>query len=301
MASIAVDFAWTKPSVAQLLSWGVTAAGMYVSNDTSKNANASLVKSYAAAGIKTFLFFENTAARALGGYSAGTADAKFAYGLAATYGKPAWAPIIPTADFDVPDYAPNSSDPKLKLGPVGEYFRAWHDYNKSIGVIADAAYGDYYVIKRLTAAGLCDLGVQTLAWSGGLVDLADIVLYQNGQMLDSGQVDVEVIENTALLTHLAWIPGEPNPVAPPPPATINWSMWPSTLTLSFGDTGNAVKVLQTACANSGIYGVRGIAVDGDFGPQTLTAVKNFQSAEGLTIDGIAGPATRSALYALHDV
>jgi peptidoglycan hydrolase-like protein with peptidoglycan-binding domain len=62
-----------------------------------------------------------------------------------------------------------------------------------------------------------------------------------------------------------------------------------------GDTGGAVTVLQKALSGSGIRGVRGITVDGVFGSQTLTAVRNFQAAKGLTVDGIAGRETRAAL------
>lgn len=40
-----------------------------------------------------------------------------------------------------------------------------------------------------------------------------------------------------------------------------------------------------------------IAVDGDFGPDTLAAVEAFQSAQGLSVDGIVGPNTKAALYA----
>jgi peptidoglycan hydrolase-like protein with peptidoglycan-binding domain len=37
------------------------------------------------------------------------------------------------------------------------------------------------------------------------------------------------------------------------------------------------------------------AIDGDFGPVTGVAVRNYQSAAGLTVDELAGPATISAL------
>jgi len=71
--------------------------------------------------------------------------------------------------------------------------------------------------------------------------------------------------------------------------------WPANVVLVYGNQGEAVRALQQALHNTGIYGVRGIAIDGMFGGQTLTAVRNFQSAKGLAVDGTAGPATRTAL------
>lgn len=72
-------------------------------------------------------------------------------------------------------------------------------------------------------------------------------------------------------------------------------VWPATEILKEGSTGGAVRVLQAALGGSGIYGVRGITVDGVFGPQTLTSLRNFQGYRHLTVDGIAGPQTRAAL------
>ncbi len=44
----------------------------------------------------------------------------------------------------------------------------------------------------------------------------------------------------------------------------------------------------------------GIAVDGDFGPGTEKAVKDYQQANGLAVDGIAGPDTFAAM-GLHEL
>lgn len=44
----------------------------------------------------------------------------------------------------------------------------------------------------------------------------------------------------------------------------------------------------------------GIGADGDFGPGTEKAVKDFQSANGLAVDGIAGPDTFTAM-GLHEL
>jgi hypothetical protein len=64
-------------------------------------------------------------------------------------------------------------------------------------------------------------------------------------------------------------------------------------TLVEGDTGSAVVTLQTRL---NVWGAK-LTVDGDFGPDTLAAVKAFQTAQKLTVDGIVGPQTWAALNA----
>jgi peptidoglycan hydrolase-like protein with peptidoglycan-binding domain len=71
----------------------------------------------------------------------------------------------------------------------------------------------------------------------------------------------------------------------------NWST--SEPELSLGDSGNEVRALQCELYNSLAY--NGPDVDGQFGNQTLTAVKKFQTCEGLQVDGIVGPKTWAAL------
>lgn len=44
----------------------------------------------------------------------------------------------------------------------------------------------------------------------------------------------------------------------------------------------------------------GIAADGDFGPGTEKALRDYQAANGLAVDGIAGPDTFSAM-GLHEL
>lgn len=56
-----------------------------------------------------------------------------------------------------------------------------------------------------------------------------------------------------------------------------------------GSKGDCVKEIQRL--------VGGIAVDGDFGPNTESAVKAFQTRRGLVSDGIVGPNTWKALRA----
>jgi peptidoglycan hydrolase-like protein with peptidoglycan-binding domain len=59
-----------------------------------------------------------------------------------------------------------------------------------------------------------------------------------------------------------------------------------------GMTGGCVSTLQALLNGKG----QSIAVDGDFGPQTRSAVINFQSAAGIQVDGEVGPQTKAALY-----
>ena len=64
--------------------------------------------------------------------------------------------------------------------------------------------------------------------------------------------------------------------------------------LARGDTGPAVAAAQAALhVTHQALGAGGI--DGDFGPATEAAVKNYQTANGLEADGEIGPATWSKL------
>lgn len=64
--------------------------------------------------------------------------------------------------------------------------------------------------------------------------------------------------------------------------------------LSKGDKGDTVKALQSLLIGYG-YSCGKSGVDGDFGSNTLTAVKQFQKDKGLTVDGVVGAETWGAL------
>lgn len=68
---------------------------------------------------------------------------------------------------------------------------------------------------------------------------------------------------------------------------------PNAQTLKKGDTGEIVVSLQSLLVEKG-YMDRDY-VDGDFGPGTDTAVKQFQTDNSLTADGIVSPATWQVL------
>lgn len=79
--------------------------------------------------------------------------------------------------------------------------------------------------------------------------------------------------------------------AAPAPVSLTSASCPATI--AQGENDGCVTELQNLLDTHGAS----IAVDGDFGPTTLTAVKGFQSAAGLTVSGQVGADTKSALYA----
>jgi peptidoglycan hydrolase-like protein with peptidoglycan-binding domain len=67
---------------------------------------------------------------------------------------------------------------------------------------------------------------------------------------------------------------------------------PGQPTIPSGASGEGVKRLERALR---LTPNSGLAVDGVFGAQLETAVKQFQQGAGLTVDGIVGSATWAAL------
>jgi peptidoglycan hydrolase-like protein with peptidoglycan-binding domain len=61
-----------------------------------------------------------------------------------------------------------------------------------------------------------------------------------------------------------------------------------------GSTGNAVKTLQ---ADLNTVMNSGLAVDGQFGSLTDTALRSFQSKYGLQVDGVYGPQSAAMMKA----
>jgi len=57
------------------------------------------------------------------------------------------------------------------------------------------------------------------------------------------------------------------------------------------DQGPKVKLIQEWLSLHGLN----LALDGDFGPATDAAVKQFQTASGLSVDGVVGPLTFAKL------
>lgn len=84
--------------------------------------------------------------------------------------------------------------------------------------------------------------------------------------------------------------------APPPPPLPSPSSFPRSSTsgpsLGPGDSGSDVTALQLALDRNGINPG---PIDGQFGPMTGEAVREFQQLYDLPITGVAGPATLDIL------
>ena len=65
----------------------------------------------------------------------------------------------------------------------------------------------------------------------------------------------------------------------------------SAESFQLGDQGTDVAEIQGQLSSLGYD----VVADGDFGPATAEAVKDFQAAQGLAVDGMVGPSTYEAL------
>lgn len=214
MSIAVIDYSFSHPSPAALKAAGVTCVGRYFGQSgPPKNLTRAEAEALTAEGIDCLMFFEYAAEQATGGASQAAADMALARAQRKAVGMPDGRPFLFAVDFDLPDYAPGSSDPLRKLGPVGEYFKYLH---ANMGGNA-GAYGGYYLISRLFDAGLIEWACQTIAWSGGQWDKR-AQLRQTGATTSVGGfvVDVDVPERKDFGQWNLHTPAPPPPPKPQP-------------------------------------------------------------------------------------
>jgi peptidoglycan hydrolase-like protein with peptidoglycan-binding domain len=266
-----VDYAFDLPSTAALKAAGIAYAMRYVSADPSKNLTTSERDGLHAVGIGIGLVWETTGVSPLAGYAQGLAEAGTARAQASALGFPAGLPIYFAVDLDATTG---------QIGSVLDYLHGASDAEGSKALVG--VYGDYEVIEAAHAAGY-DYLWQTYAWSSGQWAPAyTIRQVLNGTTLGGVDVDLDEAASTAGL----WMPSPP---APAPSAAAA-----GRPTVSFGESGYWVEVLQRSLM---LGGQDPKGVDARFGPDTLAAVKAYQKAAALLVDGIVGEHTWGALVA----
>ena len=100
-----IDYAWHHSlNLDAFRTHGVTFVVRYLSNDESKNLDASEAHLLSDGGFDLVVVWETTAQRALDGRAAGATDAKKAAAQAKACGMPARRPIYFGVDFDAQDH-----------------------------------------------------------------------------------------------------------------------------------------------------------------------------------------------------
>ena len=99
------------------------------------------------------------------------------------------------------------------------------------------------------------------------------------------------VATTTAAVGFGLVAAAPAMAATPAPITLTSAQCPTDITQ--GEIDGCVTELQDLLNTHGAA----LGVDGDFGPATLTAVKNYQTSHGLSADGIVGPLTKASLAA----
>jgi Putative peptidoglycan binding domain len=165
------------------------------------------------------------------------------------------------------------------LGPGGAQYNAPQMYWQDIGTSVDGVYAHTYLFNRLYMRPIMPLGQ----------------IY-NGP--PAAQIRrFRLLSRAYGAANVSWwdwqegTPGAFHALSQSVGSLSGFAADTSVAGLSIKAKGDLVVWAQLHLLGSGIS----VAVDGDFGPATLSAVKRFQAAHRLTVDGVIGPATWSAL------
>jgi hypothetical protein len=291
MALKGFDFAWTKPTPAQVKANGGHWVAGYFSHDATKDLTHALVSGFLAADIAVVSVWETTTGRATEGQAAGVTDAHAAEAQRIACGLPATHVIYFAVDEDT------------SWASVQAYF------DGAVSVLGAArvgVYGGYHVVEGAHAHGIRYLW-QTIAWSGGQWS-AHANIRQEGGTVWGGSADVDQAEVTdyGQTPRPANVPAGGKPPVKPPLPTVSLA---HVVAAAHKDPAAPqghltfkadVLIVEHALAAEGLLDPHW--VDGSYGSKTVAAYAAWQRHQGFSgsdADGIPGHTTLAALGARH--
>lgn len=177
-----VDYAWSRPDIAQLAAAGKRFACRYGGAGSSgKQLDPAEAQALGAAGIAVVANVEGAADGLLGGWSAGVSWARGAEAHFASCGMPRGRPIYLSVDFDVQSgqWAAVAAALRGAASVLGGVHR--------VGV-----YGGRRAIEWARRDGVAQWFWQTYAWSSGVwVPGNHIEQYRNGVALAGATLDLD--------------------------------------------------------------------------------------------------------------
>jgi peptidoglycan hydrolase-like protein with peptidoglycan-binding domain len=255
---------------------GVSFVIRYLSNDTSKNLNASEAHLLSDGGFDLAVVWETTAKRALSGRKAGEDDAAKARKQAKTCGMPAGRPIYFAVDWDATD---------REKPTIAEYLKGAASVigKKRVGV-----YGGYWVVKYCLDNAVASYGWQTYAWSSGQRDQrAQLYQHHNGVIIGGVNCD----KDTAYAADFGqWrVRIAEAPAFPYPNSDYLGTPRPDIHCHSGVDAIERQHVAkwQKRMADRGWR----IEANGIFNRQSERVCRSFQAEKGIQADGLVHPAT----------
>lgn len=176
-----VDYAWSRPNIAQLAAAGKRFACRYGgAGSTGKQLDPAEAQALSAAGVAIVANVEGSATGLLGGWSTGAAWARNADAHFRNCGMPPGRPIYLSVDFDVTS------------GQWPAVRDALRGAASVIGAARVGVYGGRRAIEWARRDGVAAWFWQTYAWSGGVwVPGNHIEQYRNGVQLAGATLDLD--------------------------------------------------------------------------------------------------------------
>jgi Rv2525c-like, glycoside hydrolase-like domain/Putative peptidoglycan binding domain len=272
-----IDYAWHHSlNLDAFRTHGVTFVVRYLSNDESKNLDASEAHLLSDGGFDLVVVWETTAKRALDGRAAGATDAKKAAAQAKACGMPARRPIYFGVDFDAQDH---------DLPKIANYLRGAASVigEKRVGV-----YGGIRVVKHCLDHSVAKFGWQTYAWSHNQRDpRAQLYQHHNGVVIGAVNCDLDTAYHADFGQWRRRVAKAPP--FPYPARDYLGTARPDPHCHSGADPieRQSIAKWQKKMADRGWR----IEATGIFNRQSARVCRSFQAEKGLSVDGLVHPRT----------